>query len=78
MVTIKRNGMSVDCHGKWQEGSNCVIIGTDARGLDMEAVWAGDGWPMNKAAPVNWTQVVEHLTAWACSIGAEIDELEEC
>lgn len=76
--TITRNGMKVDCYGEWKEDSNCVIVGDWSNGDEMEEIWAGDGWPANKPAPTNWTQVVEHLTAWAKEKGHEIMELQSC
>lgn len=77
-VTITRNGMKVDCFGKWKEDSNCLIVGDWASGDEMEEIWAGDGWPADKEMPKNWTEVVEHLTAWAKQNGHEIMELQSC
>jgi hypothetical protein len=57
--------------------SNCLIVGDWASGTEMDEVWAGDGWP-HEGMPANWTQVVEHLTAWAKRNGHTIYELSAC
>ena len=78
---ITRNGMEVHCYGKWQEDSNCQIVGEWADGSEMEEIWAGDGWDEEvegKEFPTCWSDVVEHLTKWAHHHGHLIQELESC
>lgn len=78
---ITRNGMEVHCYGEWDEYSNCFIAGEWNNGLEMDEFWAGDGWDESeegKEYPTCWTDVVEHLTAWAKREGHTIYQLESC
>jgi len=74
-TVITYRGHRISCFGDWDESSNVLIAGDWNNGEELEEIWAGDGWPSDKPAPKNWTEVTRHLVDWAEREGHVIYEL---
>ena len=66
-VKITRNGMTVSCYGKMEEGMNILIIGTEWDGGELETTCC-DSFR-------NWTEAVEAITKWAVKWRVVVEEL---
>jgi hypothetical protein len=68
MVSITKNGMKVDCYGKFDPDNAVLVAGTYLNGCEFELTF--DAGHLK-----NWTEVVVELTSWADSQGHKIIEL---